>query len=95
MKIYLSRRAFDGTDNINVIFQCDQKGEKLSDHFGIIEWIMACDVWGTSVTKYGLGGAIAHSFELPKSMTSYLYSDDFIRLARRLSQKKLNVEVIR
>ena len=85
MKIYLSIRYGDGTDNVNVIFHREMF-EKVPCDF--LKWLSVMDVW-----NYGGKPYKADKYELPSEMKNYLFSYCFDILVERFFGRK--IEIIR
>ena len=85
MKIYLSVRSFDGTDNVNVIIHKEDH-EEFPKEF--CSWLSMADVWNYSGNPH-----METKYEMPSEMKKYLYSYNFDILVERFFGRK--IEIIR
>lgn len=74
IKISLTKRIGDGTNNINVLIDNPQH---ISINPKLIAWFSAADVWNRNADTLYSPQEAEMKFELPSTMEAFLYSPAF------------------
>lgn len=74
IKIFLTKRIGDGTNNINVLIDNPQH---ISVDHKLITWFSAADVWNRNADTLYSPQEAEMKFELPSTMEAFLYSPAF------------------
>lgn len=74
IKISLTKRIGDGTNNINVLIDNPQH---ISINPKLIAWFSATDVWNRNADTLYSPQEAEMKFELPSTMEAFLYSPAF------------------
>lgn len=74
IKISLTKRIGDGTNNINVLIDNPQH---ISVNSRLIAWFSAADVWNRNADTLYSPQEAEMKFELPSTMEAFLYSPAF------------------
>lgn len=74
IKISLTKRIGDGTNNINILINNPQH---ISINPKLIAWFSAADVWNRNADTLYSPQEAEMKFELPSTMEAFLYSPAF------------------
>ena len=85
VRISLTKRIGDGTNNINVLIDNPQH---ISVNPRLIAWFSAADVWNRNADPLYSHQEAEMKFELPSTMEAFLYSASFKHFVMKFHNRR-------